>query len=135
MSKPLALCLCLLAVLAASCGQQTPFCPRPDGTPHYLSIPPELLPTPQSASGPTEVEIRGRTVAVDRVVEGPLCNDSWSGTVYVTCGVQVYPWEGQPTFLKDCNLTVEPGTVVYVADHNDEPFYKGCTCHNGPEEP
>jgi hypothetical protein len=71
---------------------------------------------------------------VDRVVEGPLCNGTWSGTVYVTCNVQVYPWEEKPTFLKDCDLTIEPGTVVYVADHGDEPYYKGCSCHTGSGE-
>jgi len=81
------------------------------------------------------VEIGGKTVLVDRIVEGPLCNDTWSGTIYVTCNVQVYPWEGQPTFLDDCDLTIEPGTVVYVADHGDEPYYKGCSCHYGPGEP
>ena len=127
--------LVLLAVLSVSCGPRTPFCPRPAGTPHYLTAPPELLPTPTPVSAPIQVEIGGKTLAVDKVVEGPLCNDSWSGTVYVTCNVQVYPWEGQPTFLKGCNLTIEAGTVVYVADHGDEAFYKGCSCHTGPGGP
>lgn len=132
MRRSLLLCLVLIGVLLAGCGRAEPFCPRPAGTPHYLAGAPELLPTPRPAAGPVEVEIGGEMVAVDRVVEGPLCNDSWSGTVYVTCAVQVYPWEGQPTFLKECNLTIEPGTVVYVADHRNEPFYKGCSCHEGP---
>lgn len=127
--------LVLVAALAASCGAQTPFCPRPAGTPHYLTVRPELLPTPPLLSTPTEMEIGGRTILVDRVVTGPLCHDTWSGTVYVTCDVQVYPWEGPPTFLKECNLTIEPGTVVYVADHGDEPYYKGCSCHTGLAEP
>ncbi|MDD3828702.1 MAG: hypothetical protein PHY79_22280 [Anaerolineae bacterium] len=98
-------------------------------------MPPELLPTPLPCSTAGPVEIGGKTVLVDRIVEGPLCNDTWSGTIYVTCNVQVYPWEGQPTFLDDCDLTIEPGTVVYVADHGDEPYYKGCSCHYGPGEP
>ncbi len=55
--------------------------------------------------------------------------------MYVTCNVQVYPWEEQPTFLKDCNLTIEPDTVVYVAAHGDEPYYKGCSCHIGSGGP
>ena len=45
----------------------------------------------------------------------------WRGTVYVACNVQVYPWEELPTFLKDCDLEIEPDTVVYVAYHNDPP--------------
>ena len=133
--------LALLIVFCASCGgkdapaNEPPFCPRPAGTPHFLTVPPELLPTPQPFSTAGPVEIGGKTVLVDRIVEGPLCNDTWSGTIYVTCNVQVYPWEGQPTFLDDCGLTIEPGTVVYVADHGDEPYYKGCSCHYGPGEP
>ncbi len=75
--------------------------------------------------------IGGKEIQVDKVVSGPLCNDTWRGTVYVTCDVQVYAWEETPTFLKDCNLQVEPDTVVYVADHNDTAYYNGCSCHTG----
>ncbi len=77
------------------------------------------------------MKIGGKEVQIDKVVEGPLCNDTWSGTVYVTCNVQVYPWAETPTFLQNCNLNVEPGTVVYVAYHNDTAYYKGCSCHTG----
>jgi hypothetical protein len=103
------------------------------GTPEYLTIPPEELPTPVSEtnSSPISMEIGGRTITVDKVIEGPLCNDTWSGTVYVTCNVQVYPWEEQPTFLKNCNLTIAPETIVFVADHNDTAYYNGCSCHTG----
>ncbi|OGO25891.1 MAG: hypothetical protein A2136_09785 [Chloroflexi bacterium RBG_16_54_11] len=68
---------------------------------------------------------------VDKVVEGPLCNDTWSGSVYVGCNVQVYPWQETPIFLKDCQLKVEPDTVVYVAYHNNTAYYNGCSCHTG----
>jgi len=68
---------------------------------------------------------------VDRVVTGPLCNDRWKGTIYVGCDVQVMEWEETPLFLKDCDLSIEPGTVVFVAYHNDEPYYNGCSCHTG----
>lgn len=68
---------------------------------------------------------------MDKVIEGPLCNDTWNGTVYVTCNVQVYAWEEHPTFLKNCDLKIEPGTVVYVAYHNDTAYYNGCSCHTG----
>jgi hypothetical protein len=77
------------------------------------------------------VEIGGSTVDVDQIVSGPLCNGAWSGTVYVTCDVQVLPWDEQPTFLEDCDLSIAPGTVVYVAYHNDMPYYNGCSCHTG----
>jgi len=28
-------------------------------------------------------------------------------------------------------LNIAPNTVVYVAAHNDAPYYKGCSCHTG----
>jgi hypothetical protein len=124
----------IIALLFLSaCGPQAPVCPLTTGTPSYLTIPPEALstPTPDSGLTPILLEIGGKTIPVDKVVEGPLCNDTWSGTVYVTCNVQVYPWEEQPTFLKNCNLSIAPGTVVYVAYHNDAAYYNGCSCHTG----
>jgi hypothetical protein len=81
--------------------------------------------------GSFQVEVSGREMQVDKVVEGALCNDTWSGTVYVKCDVQVYPWVEEPTFLKDCQLNIEPQTVVYVAYHNDTAYYNGCSCHTG----
>jgi hypothetical protein len=74
------------------------------------------------------VEIKGKTVFVDRVVSGFLCDDNWSGTIYVG-EVQVHEWEDTPTFLRDCSLNIEPGTVVYAAAHNGTRFLKGCSCH------
>lgn len=81
------------------------------------------------------VEIGGKQMLVDKVVSGPLCNDTWQGTVYVTCDVQVAKWneDENPIFLKGCNFTVEPGTIVYVAAHNDAAYYNGCSCHTGEE--
>ena len=73
----------------------------------------------------------GRAVLVDQIIRGPLCNGSWSGTVYVSCDVQVLPWEELPTFLEDCDLEIAPDTVVYVAYHGDVPYYNGCSCHTG----
>jgi hypothetical protein len=125
--------LFLLVVLAcpAACSSKPNPCPVATGTPRYLTLPPNQLPTPAPASGPVEVEIGGKTIQVDKVVSGPLCNDSWSGTVYVTCDVQIYPWQEKPTFMKNCNLNIAPGTVVYVAYHNDTAYYQGCSCHTG----
>lgn len=123
--------LCLTA-----CQKQVSVCPTPTGTREYLSVSPEELPTQTPASNPAPIplEIGGKTILVDRVVEGPLCNGTWSGIVYVTCDVQVYPWVDQPTFLKNCNLSIAPGTIVYVAYHNDAAYYNGCSCHTGEIE-
>ncbi len=99
--------------------------------PDLINQPP---PVPDT-SRPGEVEIQGRLVAVDKVVDYPLCNDNWSGVVYVSCDAQVTEAEldadANPLFLKGCTLNIEPNTVVYVAAHNDAAFYKGCSCHNG----
>lgn len=118
-------------LLLPACQKQESACPPATGTPHYLTVPPETLPTPfpETNSSPISMEIGGGTINVNKVVEGPLCNDTWSGTVYVTCNVQVYQWEEQPTFLKNCNLSIAPGTVVYVAYHRDTAYYNGCSCH------
>jgi hypothetical protein len=127
----------LLAVVTlmafTGCQAKASICPASTGTPQYLTVPPDELPTPtpESNLASIPVEIGGKTINVNKIVEGPLCNGTWSGTVYVACDVQVYPWQDQPTFLKDCNLTIEPGTVVYVAYHNDSAYYKGCGCHTG----
>jgi hypothetical protein len=127
--------LVVTLMFLSGCQTDTPTCPLATGTPRYLTVPPEALPTPtpDSALTPILMEIAGKTIPVDKIVEGPLCNDTWSGTVYVTCNVQVYPWEEQPTFLKNCNLTIEPGTVVYVAYHNNTAYYNGCSCHTGEQ--
>ena len=116
-----------------ACGKQAPACPTGTGTPRYLTVPPDALPTPIPGltANPIVMDIRGKSITMDKVVEGPLCNNTWSGNVYVTCNVQVYPWEESPTFLKNCNLTIEPNTVVYVAYHNDTAYYNGCSCHTG----
>jgi hypothetical protein len=124
----------VFSLLLSACASTPYICPTPiPGTPRFIETPPGSLPTPVHAndSAQTQIGIGRQTILVDRVVEGPLCNDSWSGTVYVTCNVQVYEWLEQPTFLKDCNLIIEPSTVVYVAYHNNAAYYNGCSCHTG----
>lgn len=125
--------LSLGLILLAGCGKPKSACPTEDNSPQFITVPPEALPTATSGLAPTPVEmvIGGKTVTVDKVVEGPLCNDTWSGTVYVGCDIQIYPWEDSPNFLQNCNLKIEPGTVVYVAHHNDAVYYNGCSCHTG----
>jgi hypothetical protein len=76
-----------------------------------------------------QVEIKGKMVYVYKVVHGFLCDDSWSGTIYVDGDVQVAEWEDTPSFLKGCALSVEPGTILYVAAHDDSQLMKGCLCH------
>ena len=120
-----------LLFLTTGCQEATPVCSPVPQTPEYLSAPPEKLPTPTSVSEVQRLMIGRSERRVDKVVEGPLCNDNWSGTVYVTCDVQVYPWTENPTFLKDCQLNIEPQTVVYVAYHNNTAYYNGCSCHTG----
>ena len=85
-------------------------------------------------SFPVEINIRQRTEKVDKIVHGYLCDDQWRGTVYVDCDVSVPDWElsenGEAKFFTGCDLEIEEGTVVYVAYHNDEAYYKGCSCHS-----
>ena len=124
-----------ILLLLAAC-EAKPVCPTRIDTPEYLS-PLDLVTlstsVPENSSSSTDVEISGKTMTVDKVVTGPLCNDNWKGIVYVSCDVQVFEWADQPLFLKDCNLSIEPGTVVFVAAHNDTAYYNGCSCHTGGE--
>jgi hypothetical protein len=125
--------LILVILLLSACGTTPSICPPVIGTPQNLEVPPEAIPTSTPGLSPTPfmMDINGLTLPIDRVIEGSLCNDTWSGTVYVTCNVQVYAWQEKPTFLKNCNLNIEPGTVVYVAYHNNTAYYNGCSCHTG----
>lgn len=120
-----------LLILLAACQQATPVCPPVTGTPGYLVVSPDELPTPTPSTGSQTRLIGRKEIRVDKLVEGPLCNDRWRGTIYVTCDVQVYPWQEDPTFLKECQLEVEPNTIVYVAYHNNTAYYNGCSCHTG----
>ena len=125
--------LSLAPLFLIGCGKQAEASEAETCAPHYITVLPSDLtaPTPRPETSPPTVKIRGKSIIMDNVVEGPLCNDTWSGTVYVACNIQVYPWEENPTFLQNCNLNIEPGTVVYVAYHNDTAYYNGCSCHTG----
>ena len=126
-----------LSVLLLSACSAGPVCPSEDSsTRPTLDLVAlfERYPTPGPTPTPAVVNIDGKPLTVERVVQGPLCNDIWSGTVYVTCNVQVVSWEENPTFLDGCSLEITPGTVVYVAAHNDMPYYKGCSCHFSDRE-
>ena len=136
MKVTIALVYTAILWLTAACQPGEPVCP-PNSitrinqvTPIPTSNPSKDVKTDQKL---VEVQINGKTVLVDQVIRGPLCQGNWSGTVYVGCDLQIAAWEEEADFLKGCNLTIEPGTVVYVAAHNYEPYYKGCSCHTGED--
>jgi hypothetical protein len=119
----------LVGLILSACTKTKITCP-PDAI-GYLSppYPPEKT---GETSIPQEIQIGRQLVSMDEVIRGDLCNDSWSGTIYVTCDVSIPVWEveeEEPGFFEDCDLKIEEGTVVYVAAHGDEPYYKGCSCH------
>jgi hypothetical protein len=88
---------------------------------------------PEKAYMPATVEIKGKKTKVDMLVQGPVCNTTLAGKVYVGCDIQIPGWDKEhpPVFFQDCDFKVEPGSVVYVARHNDAVFKKGCACHTG----
>lgn len=129
--------LVLLLALSSAC-QAADVCP--EGSVAYVDDP-SLFPRPALPAsthltpGPSRIKIAGKEMAVDRVITGPVCDDVWSGTIYVACDIQLVRWKnaGKPQFFEKCNLTIEPDTVVYVAAHNDAAYYNGCSCHTAGE--
>ncbi len=124
----------LLAISVVGCQTAAPVCPaKADSLASPRVWPTVILSEPGLQSSPTPVwlEINGKPVSISKVVDGPLCNDTWQGIVYVGCNVQVHPWVNQPLFLQGCALAIKPGTTVYVAAHNNAAFYNGCSCHTG----
>ena len=126
--KVLAITYLMLALVG--CGAQ---CPEERIT--YL---PDLSALPMAGNDlpkkePTSLEIRTllgkKSITVDEVIRGPICNDEWRGTVYVTCDIAIPAWEENPFFLEECPVTIEPGTTVYVEAHRDKAYYEGCSCH------
>lgn len=94
----------------------------------YLT-PPYPLENRDPAIQPQLIEIKGKEVVVDRVITGPVCNDTWEGEIYLTCDIQVPAWEVDPFFFEDCDLEIEEGAVVYVEAHKDKAYSDGCSCH------
>ena len=111
--------LVMVSCISSSC---------PDGAVTYLSPPFPAAPDSVDAQ-PQLMEIKGQEVLVDRVITGPVCNDTWSETVYVTCDIQVPVWEQDPFFWQDCDLEIEEGAVVYVEAHKNKEYTDGCSCH------
>ncbi|NJC97827.1 MAG: hypothetical protein C3F07_06475 [Anaerolineales bacterium] len=128
----------IFTFITTACARNNTVCPADKATPRSTLRLADLieLPPPASASSESiQVEIGGRKMDVNILVDYPLCNDNWSGVVYVSCDAQVAEADldanSNPLFLKGCNLNIAPNTVVYVAAHNDAPYYKGCSCHTG----
>jgi hypothetical protein len=130
------LSLAFSVLLLSACERKATVCPEGSVT-HLPDVEafPKLSSTenPVKASGPVTVEVRGKQMKFDRLVEGPFCNIKLSGKVYVGCNIQIPEWdkEENPTFLENCDFSVEPGSVIYVGPHNNAIFKKGCACHTG----
>jgi hypothetical protein len=90
----------LLLMLIAACQPAEPACPA-DSIAYLTDISSSQNVTSHGIPKiETQlVEIKGRDIEVDRVIRGTLCNDSWSGTVYVPCEIQILEWEENPNFL------------------------------------
>jgi len=122
--------LVVFVLLLTGCTAKNPCL---EGSVTYLESASEFPPDTSASLPPqkTDIEIKGKTVTVDRIIEGPMCNDTWEGTIYVACDLTVQKWDIKPFFFSNgCNLEIKPDTVVYVAAHNNAAYYKGCiTCH------
>lgn len=130
--KRMRYCLLLMFLgFTTACQPAAPTCP-PGSVTYLAHSNPAQSPADPAAGKPAQqlVEINGKQIQVDQIVQGMLCSGKWSGTVYVPCQIQVYEWEENPDFLKECELDIAPGTVVYVAAHHNEPYYQGCSCHS-----
>lgn len=127
------------ALYLSACNRKNNVCPPIEGTPQPKPALVDLiaLSSPAPQTKPITVEIGGKLISVDRLVQGPLCNDTWSGTVYVGCsaivGQSEMDTEENPLFLQGCKLNIASNTIVYVAAHNDAAYYKGCSCHTGED--
>lgn len=138
-SFTLGILMLTMAMSISACEREKTVCPPPTGSPKPRASLADLmaLPTPYTRTAKTSVEIAGKIREIDKLVDYPLCNDNWMGTVYVSCEAQVAEAEtdanDNPLFLQGCELRIAPNTVVYVAAHNDAAYYKGCSCHTGED--
>jgi len=132
--------LFICSLLMISCERNQTVCtPQNDSntTPIKLDDLIVMTPVSKSSTTPVVVEIQGKMLEVDKLVDYPVCNDTWSGIVYVGCDAKVaeakIDADENPLFFKGCDLNIQPNSVVYVAAHNDQAFYKGCSCHTGED--
>jgi hypothetical protein len=136
MQKTIHVVLALFIFFLIPACTSKPACPDQNESNRFFS-PEDLEDAPalsaENTPFPLTAKIGRKTMDVDKIVTGPMCNDQWKGTVYVACNVQVMKWEEKPLFLKECNLQIEPNTVVYVAYHNNAAYYNGCSCHTNEQ--
>jgi hypothetical protein len=129
----------IMIILISACERQNTVCSPLDGTPQPKPALADLIAmeAPEALESPLTIEIGGKMRTVDKLVDYAICNDEWQGIVYVGCDAQVAQAQtdsqDNPLFFKGCDLKIEPGTVVYVAAHNDAAYYKGCSCHTGQD--
>ena len=128
--------LTLLFILLSACSRQSNVCAgEPANQPIEIRQQLDLESYQPELEG-FLIRVRNKETRVDQIVHGYVCDADWSGSVYVDCDVQVNEWEEKPNFFEGCDLNIDPDTVVYVAYHNDEAYFKGCSCHfNDVEKP
>lgn len=117
----LLVCLWLAACTSSTC---------PEGAVSYL-YPPYPPEDTETLTTPQLIEIGPQQVMVDEVITGDLCNDTWTGTLYVTCDLSIPAWEEESLFFQDCDLEIREGTIIYVEAHGNQPYFQGCSCHEG----
>ena len=121
----------IVALFLSACQPQEPYCAESDLT--YLDLStwnPSDTQINTSDQSPVSIDVDGKMMQFDQVVHGPLCNTHLSGNVYIACDIQIPQWQGTPNFLDDCDLSIDQGSVITVAAHNNTPYYQGCDfCH------
>lgn len=125
--------LIIFSTILSSCQRNSSFC-RSDLI-KYRNRSDPFQTVAEQQNIPQILEIKRKNIKFDQVINGQLCNNHLEGTVYVGCDIEIYAWDKKSTFLDNCEFTVEPGTIIYVASHNNTPYYKGCvSCHITREE-
>ena len=127
-SKLILLLILLSMILLSGCMDARSLC-----SPGMIKYNDRTNPFPEivkQTNNPQQVEIRGKPMDFDHVITGQLCNNDLKGKVYIGCDIEIYSWDTKSTFLDGCDFNVASGSTIYVAAHNNTPYYKGCdSCH------
>jgi hypothetical protein len=131
-NKPFLIFMLSSIFLLSACMDARSLC-----TPGMITYRERTNPFPSNSEkqlNPQQVEIKRKMKDIDHFVSGQLCNNHLEGLVYVGCDIEIYAWKDKSNFLDDCNFTVEPDAIIYVAAHNNTAYYKGCnSCHMSDE--